>query len=250
MTEPTPNPHTDHSIDHGDCTGVVTLGIEMSNPASAPPEDPAHTVALWAGTDDAPPLIASAPLPTGARASDALMDAVRALCADNAIAPARIARIIVSTGPGGYTALRIATTTAKMLALTLGAELIAVPSARVVALGCTPRQCPALIALASKKDRVHASIARDDGRVEEVGIIESERLASLGVRSIIADRHLPDAFDARARALGIARLPLRLDARELLRASVGLGVTEPLLLQPRYAREPDAVTQWRARGSG
>lgn len=242
-------PATNHDDTNTD-SGAVTLGIEMSNPASADPASPAHSVAVWGGNGEDATLIASAPLPPGSRGSDALMDAVRALCANNAIVPARIARVIVSTGPGGYTALRIATTTAKLLAHTLGAQLIAVPSARVAALGVASDRRPALIALASKKDRVHASIAHDDGRVEEVGVIGSDRLALLGVRSLVADRHLPDEFDARARSLGMARLGLCLDARGLLRASAGLGATEPLRLGPRYAREPDAVTQWRARGSG
>jgi len=245
MNRPATNPNNTISQ-----SGAVTLGIEMSNPPSATTQDPAHSVALWAGKGQDPPLIDSAPLPPGARGSDALMDAVRALCAENAIAPARIARIVVSTGPGGYTALRIATTTAKILAHTLGAELIAVPSASVAALGVPSARCPALIALASKKDRVHASISHDDGRIEQNGIIGSDRLATLGARSIVADRHLPDVFDAEARSLGMARLDLCLDARALLRASAGLGATDPMRLEPRYAREPDAVTQWRARGSG
>lgn len=228
--------------------GGLTLGIEMSNPsASDPGDEPAHSVALWGGGGA---LIDSAPMPEGARGSDGVMRCIGELARANDSEPAAIGRVLVSVGPGGYTALRIATTSAKVLADTLRAQLIPVPSARVASIGLSDDQRPALIALASKKGRSHASVLGIGGALRELGVIEPAALADLGLRTLVADRHLPDGFASEAVRLGVATVPLRLDARDLMDASEGIEPVDPLRLAPIYAREPDAVTQWRARGSG
>lgn len=49
--------------------------------------------------------------------------------------PAMLERIVVAQGPGSYTGLRIAVTTAKTLAATLNIELVGVSSLRVLAAG-------------------------------------------------------------------------------------------------------------------
>lgn len=226
---------------------IITLGIEMSNPsANAPGASPAHAVALW---DERETLLGSSALPDSSRGSDAVMDAIATLAQSCDVAPASIGRIIVSIGPGGYTALRIATTSAKVLADTLGAELIAVPSARVASVSIEESHRPALIALASKKNKCHASVITPDGTIQEIGIIDADALSAIAPRSIVADHHLPRSFHERAISLGIEECPLRLDVRDLLSASCGIAPIDPLLCAPKYAREPDAVTQWRARGS-
>jgi tRNA A37 threonylcarbamoyladenosine modification protein TsaB len=226
---------------------TITLGIEMSNPgANTPGAIPAHAVALW---DERGTLLGSSALPDTSRGSDAVMDAIATLAQSCGVAPVSIGRIIVSIGPGGYTALRIATTSAKVLADTLGAELIAVPSARVASVSIEESHRPALIALASKKNKCHASLLASDGSIEELGIIDADALSTIAPCSIIADHHLPKSFHERASILGVEVRPLRLDVRDLLVASRGIEPIDPLLCAPKYAREPDAVTQWRARGS-
>lgn len=226
-----------------------TLGIEMSNPsASKGSAQPPHSIALWSSAAGST-LVGSMPLPQGTRGSDGIMHAVESLCARHSVKPSDIGRIIVSLGPGGYTALRIATTTAKMLASTLGAELIAVPSALVAARSIAADQRPALIALASKKDHTHASMIESDGSCRVIGILTSDAIVALGLRSLVADTHLPQSFVDAAKKLGIERVAMRLDARELLGASDGIDPIDPLRLTPIYAREPDAVTQWRERAS-
>jgi tRNA threonylcarbamoyl adenosine modification protein YeaZ len=229
-----------------------TLGIEMSNPSAAPIDQQGsiHTVALWRHDDGGDTLIASAPMPNMQRGSDGIMWCIESLCTECGVQPNGIDRVIVSSGPGGYTALRIATTTAKMLAMSLGATIIAVPSPLVAAVAIEPVDHPALVALASKKDQTHATRVDEHGACEEIGIISASRLDALGIRSIFADTHLPTSIAQQARELGIALCPVRLDARALLSASAGLEPIEPIRLSPRYAREPDAVTQWRQRGSG
>lgn len=225
----------------------ITLGIEMSNPSAARDGDSRpHSVALW---DARGTLLGSAPLPASARGSDAVMHAIASLAEELAVPASSIGRVLVSVGPGGYTALRIATTSAKMLAHTLGASLVAVPSACVTAVRVEGEHRPALVALASKKNRAHATIIGVDGSLREHGIIDADAIGGLGVRSIVSDHHLPASFAEMAGSLGIEIVPLVLDARDLLVASEGIEACDPLLLTPLYAREPDAVTQWRARGS-
>ncbi len=226
----------------------ITLGIEMSNPSARGAGGAvSHSVALW---DAQGTLLGSAPLPDSQRGSDAVMHAVSGLAGSCGVRPAQVARVIVSTGPGGYTALRIATTSAKVLADTLGAELVGVPAARVASEAIGSGDVPALIVLATKKGRGHVSVLRGDGSIEEVGVVGPAALGGCGARTLHADQHLPDVFRAFADAAGIAVRPIELDARALLSASAGIAPVDPLRLAPLYAREPDAVTQWRARGSG
>ncbi len=225
----------------------ITLGIEMSNPSAARDAAPRpHSVARWDAKGE---LLGSAPLPDSARGSDAVMHAMGELARSCAVEPIGIKRVLVSVGPGGYTALRIATTSAKMLAHTLGASLVAVPTPRVAMASIDPSALPALVALASKKNKAHATRVRADADAEELGVIDAPAIESLGVRTIVSDRHLPASFVEMARSLGVELRPIVLDARDLLIAGEGIEPIDPLRLEPLYAREPDAVTQWRARGS-
>ncbi|MEX0877081.1 MAG: hypothetical protein WD114_06445 [Phycisphaerales bacterium] len=238
--------------------GTVVLGIEMSNPTAAPgtvpgagDEEMPHAVALWRiGNDGGAGLIGSAPLPRPARGSDAVMALVESLCADRGVEPAAIGRVLVSIGPGGYTALRISTTTAKVLAMTLGCQLVGVPTARNAAEAIADTDLPALIALASKKDRTHATIVGHDRVHGQLGVIDASALEKMDIRSIVSDRHLPESMRQVAAGLGIEILPIVLDARSLMDASRGIESVRPEALVPLYAREPDAVTQWRARAAG
>lgn len=62
-----------------------------------------------------------------------LMPAIERLFEAVRFSPEQIDRIAVSAGPGSYTGLRIAVTTAKTLAWTLGAELVGVSSLETLA---------------------------------------------------------------------------------------------------------------------
>ncbi len=234
----------------------IVLAIELSNP-SASPDD--HAVALFSLEEfsqgkDSVSLIGSLPIAPTMRSSEGLMVLVETLCAEHAISPGDIARIIVSSGPGGYTALRVSTTTAKVLSHILECELIAVPTAWVAAQGVESAYRPGLIVLASKNQLAHCSIVEQDGSVETVGVIDACEAGALivarGVRSLIADGHLPSSFVAQAGQCDIEICPIVLDARHVLEASAGMDSVAPIELMPIYAREPDAMTQWRARRDG
>jgi tRNA threonylcarbamoyladenosine biosynthesis protein TsaB len=95
------------------------------------------------------------------RHDDALMPGVDRLCGRVGVEPADLEVIGVSIGPGGFTGLRIAVITAKVLAHTTGAKLVAAPTASVVAAASEPGHEPGermLVCLASKRgDGVDAS---------------------------------------------------------------------------------------------
>jgi len=220
-----------------------TLAIELSNPSASPK---AHAVALFV-VDGSNALVGSMAIPAGVRSSDALMGVIETLCAEHGCAPSDITRLLVSIGPGGYTALRISTTTAKVLAETLGCSLVAVPTARVGACSIKPEHRPALIALASKNERAHCSIVNADGSIESVGVIDASALGAYNLKSIVGDGHLPGSFVEQGEKLGVQIMALVLDARRCLEAGAGIEPISPDALRPIYASEPDAVPQWRAR---
>ena len=225
-------------------TTKFAIAIELSNPnASAD----AHAVGLFLVGADKSELVDSLPVPSTVRSADALMMLIETLCTKHKIAPGDIDRIVVSVGPGGYTALRISSTTAKVLAHTIGCALVAVPSAVVASEAVKPEHRPALIALASKNNQSHCSILAADGSLKAVGVIDASKIESLQVRTIIADAHLPELFIDKAKELGIEIVPIELDARNVLEAAKGIKPIDPIELAPIYAREPDAITQWRAR---
>ncbi len=235
-------------------SGKVSLAIELSNPNATVD---AHHAALF---NDDGSLIGSMAIPSGVRSADGLMLLIAKLCEEHGVVSGGIGRVIVSVGPGGYTSLRIATTTAKVLAHAIGCKVIAVPSALVAGVGYANEQGDrqsgkVLVALASKKQLAHCSVIGVDGTIDEVGIVDSPGLEALIVsmpemKVILSDDHLPDSFVEVAKASGVRVEAINLDARWCFEASAGIEAVEPIDLMPKYAREPDAVTQWRVRHSG
>ena len=233
---------------------TVSLAIELSNPSAT---NGAHHAALF-GADGS--LIGSMAIPSGVRSADGLMLLISTLCEEYSVVSNGIERIIVSVGPGGYTSLRIATTTAKVLAHAIGCKVVAVSSALVAGVGYAKEYDfqqgeKVLVALASKKELSHCSVIAADGTVDEIGIIDAPGLGALiakmpEIKVILSDDHLPESFVEMAKTNGMLVEAISLDARWCWEASAGIEAVEPIDLMPKYAREPDAVTQWRVRHSG
>lgn len=218
------------------------LAIETSNPTA---DTPAVAGCIEGGE------IIESPLAPGSRHDDGLMPAIERLRALLGVQPRGLTRVCVSIGPGGYTGLRVAITTAKMIAEATGADLVGVPSAAVAA-ASTVAQPPFVVCLASKRGTTHAtrfsgSSSPDLG--DFVGMIDESDLEDLKTRVLIADSFLPDPIRGRADDLGITVVPTRLLASACLRIGLGLEPTPAAALSPIYAREPEAVRLWRGRGS-
>lgn len=220
----------------------TVLAIETSNPSSG--NAGVCVARVGPGTVD---VLAEAELEAGVRGSDGVMLAVDAACGSAGITPAEIDEIALSIGPGGYTALRIAATTAKTLALACDALIVPVPVWAVAAEGVQAPQRPALIALAGKGDAAHLTRIDADGRGEVLGVVTAAALGEGIARTIVGDGHVPAVIVERCASLGITRIPIVLRASACVSASAWFEPVGIDAVEPDYAREPDAVTQWRAR---
>ena len=231
---------------------MLTLAIETSNPSASESGD-AGSVAI--ARDDGSVMLRR--VRPASRHDDALMATIDALVREAGAAPADIVRVAVSAGPGGFTALRIAITTAKMLAEAVGAQTVAVPTALVAAAGAPSDLGRVLPMLASKRGsawgQIHERNAAgvmspvEAGRLyDAAALAEAHRERPLA--AVLADAHLPGPMRDWAHREGVPVLGLRLDATVCLLVSREIPATPPEALEPIYPREPEAVTKWRELG--
>lgn len=220
----------------------------------------------------------------GDRHDDDLMPAIDRLCRRVGVAPGDLARVALSIGPGGYTSLRIAVATGKMIAEATGAQVVAVPSA-IIAAWYVEQTTPAVVCLASKGETSHATLLppMDDhpwwasrGRWSRllserdllelaqnadelingtaaavaVGVIGAEELECLAPALVIADAYLPPAMRASAERMGARVVEPIFTAAAVAHLGMAFPPVDPVALAPVYPREPDAVTQWRKRRGG
>ncbi len=189
-------------------------------------------------------------LRTSNRHDDDLLAAVDRLYARLRLAPPDTDAIGVSTGPGGFTGLRVAIAMAKMLSEALGARLIAVPTALVVAESWAGPG-PIIVALASKQQTVWVTRLRrsrngwatdEDGRLAEIDEIRIEEAEVL-----LGDRYLPEALRERCHEVGVAVVEPIFNPAACLAVAGHLltdgRTTEPLAMAPMYARPPAAVAR-------
>lgn len=195
-------------------------------------------------------------LQTSARQDDDLLPAIDRLMRRAGLPPRDLAggAVAVSIGPGGFTGLRIAVSTAKMLAEALNVQLVAVPSALVAAEACDLGG-PIMVALSAKRESFWSTrLERRHGHWTITGdphLLDAASADFDNLVALIADEHLPD--EARQRCLQ-RKLPIR-EPRFSATACLAVGsrmlgeglVTDPLRLLPLYPREPEAVTLWNQR---
>jgi tRNA A37 threonylcarbamoyladenosine modification protein TsaB len=233
----------------------IILALETSNPSAV--EGPGSFGVALARADFSQPVpaitdhLVSEPLALQDPHHDDLMACVQRACTRARITPRQIARIHVSVGPGGFTAVRIAVVCAKLIAEVTGAQCVAVPSAWVVARSMQDRvQGGFAVALASKGETAHITYFPGLEHSPEPGILmDAPALAALCQRlpcgMLVADRFLPEAMRVSVSGLKVI-LP---EFQPLACAYAGLTLSpcDPVVLAPIYAREPEAVTKWRAR---
>ena len=188
------------------------------------------------------------------RHDDDLLPAIDRAFRSLRLPPQALGVVGVSIGPGGFTGLRIAVSTVKAMAETLGSKVIAVPSALVAAHSTlSSHDGVHLIALCSKTTSIWASeVIWSSGRWtfnSPPSLKETDDFSPGRYASIVADEHLPEMFRIRATA---ARTPLqtpKLSPEACLKLTQ-LGVetgsfADAVNLVPLYPREPEAVRLWK-----
>jgi len=198
------------------------------------------------------------PLRPKSRHDDDLMPAIDRLTGRANLRPEDLDAVAVSCGPGGFTGLRIAVSTAKMLGEALGASIVAVPSAVVAAtsaLGARERE--AIVALAAKRGTVWITRLRGAAEewriVGEPGVREAASIDLAEVDVVVGDRFLPEEVRRRCDEASLDLVEPRFDPAACLAIGARMlrrgETTDPLHLQPIYAREPEAVALWKARST-
>ncbi|MCC6660998.1 MAG: tRNA (adenosine(37)-N6)-threonylcarbamoyltransferase complex dimerization subunit type 1 TsaB [Phycisphaerales bacterium] len=224
----------------------LTLAIETSNPSAGPG-------GCGVAIGDGQRLRGEEAVREATRHDDDLMPAIDRLTRRLGIGPRDIGRVAVSVGPGGYTAVRTAVATGKLIAEGAGARCIAVPTAMVAAVHAGRTPGAFVVCLASKGDSTHATVFTPAaatgpiGSMRPIGPIAAADVAALGVQRLIADGFLPATIAAAATTGGMTIEPLHLSGSACYEASLALPDIDPVELLPLYPREPDAVTQWRRR---
>jgi tRNA threonylcarbamoyl adenosine modification protein YeaZ len=247
---------------------ILTLAIETSNPslvADLAPTPGQHAagpgVAVGHASDGSVRVLAWRPLQRAHPNEDPLAGLIEACVREAGVRPSDLKRVAVSIGPGGFTSVRVAVTTAKLIAEATGAACIGVPSAQVAAWEAAASapgdessegEAPVAIALASKGESAWVAVYGPDFalRAEPRVMISADMVAlvGLGVRRLVHDAFLPASMAAAAAAAGLRSEPVRLSARGVLALSGAAGAVDPAILTPIYPREPEAVTKWRAMG--
>lgn len=182
--------------------------------------------------------------------------------------------VAVSIGPGGFTGLRIAVSTAKMFAEAAGTKIVAVPSALVatessacwghdasfaahVLRNATQTTAPTaiLVALACKGDSCWLTRVVHDGEswaiAGEPGLKHADTLDVQGIAAVLADAYFPEPMRQRCEQSGVSVIEPVFDARACLSIARTYAhrqqFVDPLVLTPLYPREPEAVTLWNQR---
>lgn len=164
----------------------------------------------------------------------------------------------VSIGPGGFTGLRIAVTTAKMFAETLGVTLIAVPSALVAAqstLDATSVSGEVMVCLACKGESCWCTRLRPDAGawriIGQPSLLDAQTLEISGISVLLADAFLPEPLRRICEQYSVRVVEPSFDPGACLEIGerwLGEGASiDALTLSPLYPREPEAVTLWNAR---
>ncbi len=240
---------------------TYNLAIEMSGPTGS--------ITLGCGDE----LIDSAETPArrpGEQRVD-LMPTAAALCEKHTVHPDQLAEVYISIGPGSFTGLRIAVTTAKFLAAVGGAKLVAVPTLGVIVQNvvCTtsrgqhtpdepqPYQHAAACLAVKRAAAYCAAYSADDGQwfqCVEPAIRPLRELLTLAPHPIAVVGWRGDVDESLANDDSIVFLPPQAAAAHsdaLWRlgrnaASRGQFIDVHQLL-PLYARRPEAELLWDQR---
>lgn len=226
----------------------VMLAIETSNPSAFEGAGAAPGVALVRFEGEEIVVLGRADIDPSRTHEDMLCAKIAEAAERAGVSAQQIGHVAVSAGPGGFTSVRIAVTTAKMIAEATGAACYAVPTAEVVARRAARDGRNFAVVLASKRDS--AFVAWFDafgGLLAPGAIVDARGALAHGAARLIADRFVPESFVALARERGVVIERPVFDAAAVAEVARGLSPVDPSALLPIYPREPEAVTKWKAQ---
>ena len=202
-------------------------------------------------------LLDSAPILEPKRHSLELMPTIDQLCSKHGAAAKDIKQIYVAIGPGSFTGLRIAISTAKMLSHTLGVELCGVPSVEVLAQNVPISDTPLCVGVNMKKDSIYGCIfeARENIWVyrTEAKLHTMDELLGLedGELNLLGSPlpELPEGYTGKTTLLPeFLAKPNSQNLWMVGRRYAKAGqILESAELLPIYARIPEAVELWNKR---
>ncbi len=195
------------------------------------------------------------------------LPAVDAMCKAHGVTPADIGQVFVSAGPGSFTGLRIGITAARMIALAVGARVVAVPTLEVIAQNAVDASDPPqrlVVILDAKRSRVYAAtfVRQGPGYLPEVReeilapAVEADPgryLADCGPHCAVLGEgvvgHRSAVEASSVRVLPETLYPARCETVYRLgyaRAARG-QFADPRSLVPIYVRPPEAEEKWEKR---
>lgn len=200
------------------------------------------------------------PVRKALRHDDDLMPAIERAFNRAGVSPGGLSLVCVSVGPGGFTGLRIAVATAKMLALALGCRIVAVPEALAMLEAAGDEPGRTAVCLAGKRGRYLATFPPGPDRRPDIAeLLDAQeivaRAAALGVGRILISQPRQEVADlaARAAAAGMEATEVRPTSLHILAVGERLAAAgrfaDARTLLPEYAREPEAVRLWKKRGT-
>lgn len=185
--------------------------------------------------------------------STRLMPAIDRIMKEANVTPKDLTKIIVGIGPGSYTGVRIALSTAKTMAWTLNIPLISMSSLQGLALQASGDHYVCSF-LDARRGLVYAGLYNQHGEVvlPEVNIqIEEwlDKLASLNVEMTFISPDLENFKSLISERLG-NRAVFKAKGHHLMRAGLMAEFakdhepTDPHLLVPNYLRLVEAEAKW------
>ena len=191
------------------------------------------------------------------RSGPPLLDAIEAVLREAGMGKGDLSGVVVGTGPGSFTGLRIGLATAKTLAFALGVDIVGVPTVEALALaGGVPGSIVAIVLPAGARDHYLARVeVAPDGPMPDGGaarLVEPPRLlapatdlrSAVGADVVLGVDVATETLDGealergRAAQEGLAEALLALGAR---RAANG-PPDDVATLVPQYVALPRGVT--------
>jgi tRNA threonylcarbamoyladenosine biosynthesis protein TsaB len=207
-------------------------------------------------------VLAADQFPHGLQHAAEIIPRIDRLCLDQGWKPADLREIYVSAGPGSFTGLRIGITLTKTLAFATGANIVAVPSVRVLAHNAPPDARHLIIVLDAKRDQIFtARLARaSQGWIEEEPA-RLDTLTSMLKRSPRPVHLLGEGIPYHQKFIPMDDPGIIITPSELWRARASAVAeegsrlaaegqfTEPDQLIPIYIRMPEAQEKWEMKNS-